>query len=59
TFLANVFVADSSVSIASEDFSVDRRKWGLNYNTEGTKGVPVDYLIANDVGFTIYVTVTK
>ncbi|MFW5851192.1 MAG: YceI family protein [Bacteroidota bacterium] len=59
TFLANVFIADSLVSIVSEDFSVDRRKWGLNYNTEGTKGVPVDYLIDNDMGFTINVAVKK
>lgn len=59
TFKANVNASDSEVSIQSEDFSVDRTNWGLSYNTEGTAGVPVDYLIANDIGFTINVTVTK
>lgn len=59
TFNANVTASDSEVAIKSEDFSVDRTNWGLSYNTEGTAGVPVDYLIANDIGFTIDVTVTK
>lgn len=59
TFSANINVSDSEVSIKSEDFSVDRTLWGLEYNVEGTEGVPVDYLIANEVGFTINVTVKK
>lgn len=59
TFNANVNTSDNAVSIQSEDFAVNRTDWGLSYNTEGTAGVPVDYLIANDIGFTINVTVTK
>ncbi len=59
TFNANISVLDDSVSIKSEDFSVDRRDWGLSYNTEGTAGVPIDYLIANDIGFTIDIRLTK
>jgi len=59
TFEANVNVSDSKISIKSEDFSVDRTNWGLSYNTEGTAGVPADYIIANDIGFTINVTVSK
>ena len=31
----------------------NRTDCGLVYNTEGTEGVPVDYLISNDIGFTI------
>ena len=59
TFQANVDVNDNQVAVKSEDFAIDRTEWGLNYNVEGTAGVPVDYLIANDVGFTIDVTVGK
>ncbi|MBN2745900.1 MAG: YceI family protein [Bacteroidales bacterium] len=59
TFKANIMVADNEVSIKSEDFIVDRRDWGLTYNTEGTVGVPTDYLIADEVGFTIDVKMSK
>ena len=59
TFSANVNVSDSEVSIKSENFSVDRTDWGLTYNVEGSEGVPVDYLIANDIGFEIDFTLTK
>lgn len=59
TFNANVMATDATVSVKSEDFVVNRTDWGLTYNTEGTEGVPADYLISNDIGFTIDVTVTK
>lgn len=59
SFSANVSVSENEVSIASEDFAVNRTDWGLTYNVEGTEGVPVDYLIANDIGFTINVAVSK
>ena len=59
TFIANVKVSENEVSVKSEDFKINRTDWGLSYNTEGTAGVPVDYLIANDIGFTIDVTITK
>ena len=59
TFNANVSVTATEVAIQSEDFSIDRTDWGLSYHVEGSEGVPVDYLIANDIGFTINVTLTK
>jgi len=59
TFNANVKISDNEVTVKSEDFTIDRRDWGLSYNTEGTAGVPVDYLISNDIGFTIDVALTK
>jgi len=59
TFKANVSVTAVKVSIVSEDFAVDRTDWGLLYNVEGTEGVSADYLIANDIGFTIDVNVSK
>ena len=59
TFEANISVTADKVSIVSEDFAVDRTDWGLLYNVEGTEGVPADYLIANDIGFTIDVNVSK
>lgn len=58
-FNANVTVTDSYVQVKSEDFSVDRTDWNLTYNVEGSEGVPADYLIANEVGFTIDVKVLK
>ncbi len=58
-FNANITVADNEVSLKSEDFSIDRTQWGLIYNTEGTAGVPADYLISNDLGFTIDVTLSN
>jgi polyisoprenoid-binding protein YceI len=59
SFKANLTVSEMEVSIKSEDFAVNRTDWGLVYNVEGSEGVPADYLIANDIGFTIDVTVTK
>ena len=58
-FSANIEVSDMGVSINSENFSIDRRDWGLTYHIEGSEGVPVDYLITNDIGFTIKVALTK
>ena len=59
TFNANVMTSENEVSIHSEDFSINRSDWNLTYNAEGTEGVPVDYLISDDIGFTINVTATK
>jgi len=59
SFNANVNVSGTGVNVKSEDFSVDRKDWGLTYNTEGTVGVPKDYLIADDIGFTIDISVGK
>lgn len=59
TFKANVSVSNEAISIESEDFTLNRTDWNLTYNMEGTKGVPVDYLISNDMGFTIRVTIEK
>jgi polyisoprenoid-binding protein YceI len=59
SFLANVSTSDNAVSVKSEDFVIDRTEWGLVYNVEGTEGVPADYLISNDIGFTVDVNMTK
>lgn len=56
SFKANVSVSKEEVSIKSEDFAVNRSDWNLTYHAEGSEGVPVDYLIADDIGFTIDVT---
>jgi polyisoprenoid-binding protein YceI len=59
TFKANITISESNISIKSEDFVVDRTDWGLVYHVEGSEGVPVDYLISNDVGFTINTSLGK
>lgn len=58
-FNANITISESNISIISEDFVVDRTDWGLVYHVEGSEGVPVDYLISNDVGFTINASLGK
>jgi len=59
TFNANVTVSENEVSVVSEDFAITRQDWGIVYHTEGDDGVPAEYIIANDIGFTINVTLTK
>lgn len=59
TFNANVEVTEENVSISSETFEVNREDWGLTYHNEGTAGVPVDYLIANEIAFTIHASLAK
>ncbi len=59
SFKANVNVDDDAISIKSEDFSVDRTDWNLKYHMKGSPGIPVNYLISNDIGFTIDATITK
>ncbi len=59
TFKANVTLKEDAVAIVSENFSVDRTNWGLSYHLEGSEGVPVDYLIDNEIGFKIDLTATK
>jgi polyisoprenoid-binding protein YceI len=59
SFNANVNANEETVTITSEKFAIDRTLWGMNYHVEGSEGVPVDYLIANEVGFIINVKVTK
>jgi len=59
TFNASINVSEREVSIKSEDFSIDRAEWGLTYHAEGAKGVPLNYLISDDIGFTVDITVLK
>lgn len=59
SFNANIKVSDAEVSLQSEDFSINRTDWKLTYNTEGTVGVPKDYIIANNIGFTINIIATR
>jgi len=59
TFKANIQVNDDNITLKSEKFTVNRKDWGLTYHTEGTVGVPKDYLIADAIGFEIDVKATK
>lgn len=59
SFKANITVSGDEVTIKSKDFTVNRSDWGLTYNAKGTKGIPTNYLIADEVGFTIDVVLTK
>jgi polyisoprenoid-binding protein YceI len=59
TFSANVAVSENEVTVVSEDFAITRQDWGIVYHTEGDEGVPAEYVIANEIGFKINVTLTK
>jgi len=59
TFKAEIKISENEIAIKSEDFVIDRTNWDLTYNTEGTKGVPTDYLISNTIGFTIDVSLNN
>ena len=57
TFKANIKLSDAEVSLNSEKFVIDRSDWGLTYHAEGAEGVPLNYLISNDLQFSIDITV--
>jgi len=59
SFKANVDVSAENISIHSEDFIVNRTDWGLTYHVEGSEGVPLDFIISDDLGFTINVNIKK
>ncbi len=59
TFMAKVNVTEDALSLSSESFEVDRSDWGLTYHAEGSEGVPTDYLISDEIEFTIHANVTK
>jgi len=58
-FKANINVSEKEVSIKSEKFSINREDWGLTYHAKGAAGVPLDYLISDDIEFVIGVIVAK
>ena len=58
-FNVNVIQTEKEISLVSEYFEVDRTDWGLNYHTESSVGIPVDYLIANEIAFKIHLKLTK
>jgi len=59
TINANISVNENEVSVISEDFTITRQDWGIIYHTEGDEGVPAEYIIANDIGFTINIVLVK
>jgi polyisoprenoid-binding protein YceI len=58
-FNANVQVSEDWVRIQSGDFAVNRQDWGISYNSEGTPGIPRDFLIDDRVVFKVDVKVKK
>ena len=59
SFLANIEVSNDNVTVKSEDFVVNRKDWGMSYHAEGTEGVPANYLVSDEIGFTIDVILKK
>ncbi|MFK7774831.1 MAG: YceI family protein [Saprospiraceae bacterium] len=59
SFKSNINISENEVSIKSEKFIINRADWGMTYNAKGTAGVPLDYLISDDVGFQIDVVISR
>lgn len=59
TFNANINVSENEVSINSEEFIIDRANWGMTYHKKGTAGVPLDYLISDNIGLQIVIAFIK
>lgn len=59
TFQGNVSINDKEVSIKSQEFIINREDWGMTYNAKGTTGIPLDYLISDDVQFQVDISVLK
>jgi len=59
TFGANITVGEEEVNVVSETFTIDRTQWGNEYNKEGAEGVPANYIISNNITFTIETTIAK
>jgi polyisoprenoid-binding protein YceI len=55
TFFANVSADENTVSVKSENFSIDRTQWGLVYGSEGLENA----MISNGVDLEIDVTLNK
>ena len=59
TFEANITISDNEVTIKSQPFTIDRTQWGVEYNKEGTVDLNPDFIISNEITFTIETTVEK
>ena len=59
TFNANITVSDNEVTIKSQPFTIDRTQWGVEYNKEGTVDLNPDFIISNEITFTIETSVVK
>lgn len=59
SFKANVNTTNGGLTFSSEDFTIDRTEWNLNYHEEGSKGLAADHLIDNKIGFTLNLSLTK
>lgn len=59
TFQGDITVNEKEVSIKSQEFIINRADWGMTYNAKGTTGIPLDYLISDDVQFQVDIVVLK
>lgn len=59
TFQGNILINDQEVSLKSQEFIINRADWGMTYNAKGTTGIPLDYLISDDVQFQVDISVLK
>lgn len=59
SFKGNLLLTDKEASLKSQAFIINRADWGMTYNAKGTAGVPLDYLISDDIQFQIDISVLK
>lgn len=57
TFKGNVEINENAVALTSETFEVNREDWGLTFHNEESQAA--DYMIADEIAFTIHANMTK
>ena len=59
-FPATVTVTDSEVSVTSDEFEIDRTKWGINFNSGSVmKDLAGDKVINDNIKLKVAVKATK
>ncbi len=53
SFLCDIKYEENKVTLHSKPFKIDRTKWGIEYNKEGSKGISKEAIISNYIIFEI------
>ncbi len=59
SFKGNLIITEKEIELKSQEFIINRAEWGMTYNAKGTVGIPLDYLISDDVQFQVDISILK
>ena len=59
SFYCNLKTTEKGIKIHSQQFDIDRTKWGISYHKEGSKGISKDSVISNKIVFEILIHLKK